>query len=361
MRKPVRTLALLSVAALAAGMGLSGSANAAQAGDPEILAKNLAAPLSLPSPRTARPTSPPTSRACSSRRRGRRRRRIIYHGQARRAPRSAGCPAAGTAHVHDHRQEPRWSTQIEKGKVAARSPTSASTRRTRTPTPDVTYGFKGISDKCAAQCPRRSAPPTTPASSTRTPTPPTDRQRHLRRPTPPATTSCRSHDGEIKIVAVLPADPGQGSPPRPPTRSGLPALRVGLYYWFEPVPTDVEIGPDGWLYVCSLPGGPEDGSLGAQGRVYKVNPEVRQGDARRRRLHQHRRRGGRRATVTSTWPSSSPARSSGSRRARSKVKTFARLTHAGRDSSGPRTASTRRTTRSSGPEEPEGQGRPYQL
>ena len=44
-------------------------------------------------------------------------------------------------------------------------------------------------------------------------------------------------------------------------------------YWFEPVPTDVELGPDGWLYVSSLPGGPEDGSLGAQGRVYKVNPK----------------------------------------------------------------------------------------
>ena len=42
MRKPVRTLALLSVAALAAGMGLGGSANAAPPGDPEVLAKNLA-------------------------------------------------------------------------------------------------------------------------------------------------------------------------------------------------------------------------------------------------------------------------------------------------------------------------------
>ena len=40
------------------------------------------------------------------------------------------------------------------------------------------------------------------------------------------------------------------------------------------MPTDVELGPDGWLYVSSLPGGPEDGSLGAQGRVYKVNPET---------------------------------------------------------------------------------------
>ena len=49
---------------------------------------------------------------------------------------------------------------------------------------------------------------------------------------------------------------------------------MGLDYWFEPVPTDVELGPDGWLYVSSLPGGPEDGSLGAQGRVYKVNPKT---------------------------------------------------------------------------------------
>ncbi len=39
------------------------------------------------------------------------------------------------------------------------------------------------------------------------------------------------------------------------------------------MPTDVELGPDGWLYVSSLPGGPEDGSTGAQGRVYKVNPK----------------------------------------------------------------------------------------
>ena len=42
MKKPVRSLALLSAAALAAGLGLSGSANAAQAGDPEVIAKGVA-------------------------------------------------------------------------------------------------------------------------------------------------------------------------------------------------------------------------------------------------------------------------------------------------------------------------------
>ena len=61
------------------------------------------------------------------------------------------------------------------------------------------------------------------------------------------------------------------------TKSGaqanqIPSCAVGKKYAFESVPTDIEVGPDGSLYVTSLPGGPEDGSLGANGRVLKVNP-----------------------------------------------------------------------------------------
>jgi hypothetical protein len=52
----------------------------------------------------------------------------------------------------------------------------------------------------------------------------------------------------------------------------LPACTVGRKYALEGVPTDVEVGPDGWLYVTSLPGGPEDGSLGANGRVLRIDP-----------------------------------------------------------------------------------------
>jgi hypothetical protein len=54
--------------------------------------------------------------------------------------------------------------------------------------------------------------------------------------------------------------------------NGLPRCTVGRRYAFESVPTDIEVGPGGVLYVTSLPGGPEDGSLGANGRVLKVNP-----------------------------------------------------------------------------------------
>ncbi|MDQ0679291.1 hypothetical protein QFZ30_002673 [Arthrobacter pascens] len=76
--------------------------------------------------------------------------------------------------------------------------------------------------------------------------------------------------GAVSTLAVL--------PPRPATITadaaaalGIPGC-VGFEYAFEPVPTDVEIGPDGWLYVSSLPGGPEDPSLGARGAIFRVNP-----------------------------------------------------------------------------------------
>lgn len=80
-----------------------------------------------------------------------------------------------------------------------------------------------------------------------------------------------SATGEVSTVAVI----------RPAkvtiTAAGaeandLPRCTVGKRYAFEGVPTDIEVGPDGWLYVTSLPGGPEDGSLGANGRVLRVNP-----------------------------------------------------------------------------------------
>jgi hypothetical protein len=78
------------------------------------------------------------------------------------------------------------------------------------------------------------------------------------------------HSGAVSTVAVL--------PPRPSvlTAEAAAALKApdcaNFKYAFEPVPTDVEIGPDGWLYVTSLPGGPEVPGLGARGAVFKINP-----------------------------------------------------------------------------------------
>ena len=80
------------------------------------------------------------------------------------------------------------------------------------------------------------------------------------------------NNGKVKTTAVLPPTPVVITAEAAEANK-IPACAVGLEYWFEPVPTDVELGPDGWLYVSSLPGGPEDGSTGANGRVYKVNPK----------------------------------------------------------------------------------------
>ncbi|QIG44127.1 ScyD/ScyE family protein [Nocardioides anomalus] len=52
----------------------------------------------------------------------------------------------------------------------------------------------------------------------------------------------------------------------------LPKCAIGKKFAVEAVPTDIEVGPDGKLYVTSLPGGPEDGSLGALGRVVRMDP-----------------------------------------------------------------------------------------
>ncbi|GHD39729.1 ScyD/ScyE family protein [Mycetocola manganoxydans] len=80
------------------------------------------------------------------------------------------------------------------------------------------------------------------------------------------------HKGRISTVAVLPPMPPITISAELAEQAGFPECAVGYGYRFEPVPTDVEVGPGGWLYVTALPGGPEDASLGMRGMVYKVNP-----------------------------------------------------------------------------------------
>jgi hypothetical protein len=80
-------------------------------------------------------------------------------------------------------------------------------------------------------------------------------------------------DGRLSTVAVLPAQPVRITAERA-QQFGMPECAVGLHYYFEPVPTDVEKGPDGKLYVTTLPGGPEDPSLGARASVYRIDPKT---------------------------------------------------------------------------------------
>ena len=84
-----------------------------------------------------------------------------------------------------------------------------------------------------------------------------------------AVFSVNLRSGAISTLMVLPASMATI------TEEAAEALNVpscaGLSYGFEGVPTDVEVGPGGRLFVSALPGGPEDASLGARGSVYRVN------------------------------------------------------------------------------------------
>lgn len=75
--------------------------------------------------------------------------------------------------------------------------------------------------------------------------------------------------GRVSLLAVLPAQPLKVTAAFAASM-GLPACTVGITYRFEPVPTDVEVGPHGSLYITTLPGGPEGGG-GAPGSVYRLD------------------------------------------------------------------------------------------
>ena len=77
--------------------------------------------------------------------------------------------------------------------------------------------------------------------------------------------------GRVSTIAVLPAQPLLLTADIV-AALGLPECATGLTYNFEAVPTDVEVGRDGYLYVTTLAGGPESPVLGGRSSVYRVNP-----------------------------------------------------------------------------------------
>ncbi|MGO4105614.1 ScyD/ScyE family protein [Leifsonia sp. YAF41] len=140
-----------------------------------------------------------------------------------------------------------------------------------------TYGFEGLPQACADQI-DPSAPPYQPASYTGV----IDTHAYGSVALDDAVYVADAggndilrvdYDGTVSTTAVLPpADPIVATA-EVVAQFGLPTCTTGYNYRFEPVPTDVELGPDGWLYVTSLPGGPESQELGARGSVVKVDPD----------------------------------------------------------------------------------------
>jgi hypothetical protein len=77
-------------------------------------------------------------------------------------------------------------------------------------------------------------------------------------------------NGKVSTLALIPGVPVEITA-EIAAATGFPQCTVGLTYVLEGVPTDVELGKDGKLYVSTLTGGPEDGSTGALSKVYKIN------------------------------------------------------------------------------------------
>ena len=296
MRKPVRTLALLSVAALAAGMGLSGSANAAPAGDPEVLAKDVPAPLSLAVAEdgsayvtanfagNARGTSPGPAAGGSS------------STSRRRAPRSAGCPCYGE-HASPSRSpaRTRWSSRSSNGG----KPTHARRRRqVRDDEEPRRRGRPTASGRISRRAPRSGRKEIGPPTYTGI----VDSHPYSTYTTDDGVYVGEAagndilwvgNDGKIKIVAVL--------PPTPVTITaggrrglGLPACTVGLDVLVR-AGADRRRARPRRLALRQQPAGRSGGRQPrCAGSRLQGEPEVGKVEARRRRLHQHGRRGRRR-------------------------------------------------------------------
>jgi hypothetical protein len=144
----------------------------------------------------------------------------------------------------------------------------------RNPDADVSYGFAGGLDAaCAAQM-----PPEVPAAYTGiVESHPYGTAVHKRltyvADAAGNTILSVKPNGKVRTVAVLPPVPVVVTA-EAAAANKMPACTVGKTFNFEPVPTDVEVGKGGWLYVTLLPGGPEDGSTGAQGRLVKVKAKT---------------------------------------------------------------------------------------
>jgi hypothetical protein len=271
MKKSVRSLALLSTAALALGMGVSSSANAApaQAGEPQILAKDLAGPLSTAV--AADGTAYVTANF------GGKLYKVAADGTQSVAYKVKGSEVGGVSVDGDRvvftlTGEKQLVKQMVAGGAAKTLANVGAYERNKNPDKKTVYGFKSISKSCAAKWPKDFGPTQYPGIVESHPyaTEIAGDTVYLADAAGNDILSIAAN-GSVKKVAVLPATKVKVTGDAV-NSLGLPQCVKGLSYKFEPVPTDVEMGPDGWLYVSSLPGGPEDPALGAQGRVYKVNP-----------------------------------------------------------------------------------------
>ena len=147
----------------------------------------------------------------------------------------------------------------------------------KNPDRTVTYGVRAISDSCAAQWPTdKFGPPTTKGGVDSHPyaTYQGEKETYVADAGMNAVLAI-SPKGKVRTVAVPPAAPVKITADvvaavKQNFDIELPDCVVGLTYFGESVPTDVQQGPDGRLYVST-----EGGALGEMfggGAVYRIHP-----------------------------------------------------------------------------------------
>lgn len=148
----------------------------------------------------------------------------------------------------------------------------------------VAYGLRGLDATCAAQFPEEGMPPS---------------YRGIVESHPYASSLSRGDGrdggyvvdaaanavfawgaGKLRTVAVLPPVPVEVTASMAGAME-MPECAIGETYFFEPVPTDVEVARNGDLYVSTLPGGPEDGSMAGHAAVYRIDPHAKKPKAKK--------------------------------------------------------------------------------
>lgn len=271
---PRRRLSALvaSAAALAAAAATlpASSADARQADQPTVLARHLVAPLSLAVNRegtafVSQNFGGPILRVAQ----GHRTRSVtsappqIELGGVSRRGRTTTFTVTGTA---TETQAASSVKRIRDG-VVQRIGNLGRAETNRNPDGDVLYGFTDISDDCASQIDPETFGP---ASHT-----------GLIDSHPYGTAVVGSTtyvadaaanviwsvaDHKVRVLSQLPPMPGEVTTELA-HEAGLPDCTVGHTFLSEPVPTDVEVGHDGLLYVSTLAG-----EFPGAGGVFAIDP-----------------------------------------------------------------------------------------
>ncbi|WP_244929777.1 ScyD/ScyE family protein [Nocardioides sp. W7] len=152
--------------------------------------------------------------------------------------------------------------------------------RKRNPDRAVTYGISDLATDCAAQFPADGLPASYGGIVESHPYATATTARAVYVADAAANAVLQVRGGKVSTVAVLPPVPVEVTASVAGAMK-LPTCAVGKTYRFEPVPTDVEVARNGDLYVSTLPGGPEDGTMAGHAAVYRIDPDAKRPRARK--------------------------------------------------------------------------------